>query len=80
MKKTNGTQYEERHRVMMEYQKEISPFTPTIREIADLWNIKSMGSVIFVLNKMQSMGMVVSRQRGAHRSYYAIKTTEVSNG
>jgi hypothetical protein len=58
---------QEKHQKMIEYQKEIKPFTPTVRQMAKVWGIKSTGA-FYALNRMLKIGAVSYNGR----QYYAI--------
>lgn len=64
----------ERHGEMLKYQKKIAPFTPTFRELMDLWGLRTVSSVYFTLNFLSDIGLVTSRGRGKKKTqFYAIE-------
>lgn len=63
-----------RHTLMLEFQEEIKPFTPTIRELADIWKLKSASVASYTLKVLEIAGLVV---KSGHE-YYAI--TEAHDG
>ena len=78
MYKTDNARFLERHKAMLEKQKEIAPFTPTIRELATLWGI-SVSAAANTLRILERMGLVISRNPMAGsdiKNYYAV----VENG
>ena len=65
--------YVVRHKQMLEYQKQIAPFTPTIRDLMEIWGLKSTSIVKETLSKMAKRGLVIRRERGAKHAYYAVE-------
>mgnify|MGYP000465852248 CR=1 FL=1 len=72
-----GIDYEtlkNRHGVMLRYQDEISPFTPTMRELGHIWGIRTTSHTSYVLNNMLKNGMVITRKVGNRKKvYYAVE-------
>lgn len=66
----------ERHKMMLDYQDKIAPFTPTLRDLETLWYLEENGhlisSVRSVLLRMEKKGLVITRKKGNKTSYYAI--------
>ena len=60
-----------RHASMLEYQSKIQPFTPTIRELKELWGLNTTCAVHLSLQRLESAGVVVSRKHGKTKSYFA---------
>jgi len=64
---------EERHGRMLEFQDQIKPFTPTIRELVDLWGVRSTSAAAYILERLVDHGLVITRSHGDVKdSYYAI--------
>ena len=61
-----------KHTLMLEYQKRIYPFTPTVRELCTIFDLPSTSSVIYVLKKLEKDKLVISRKKGNVKSYYAV--------
>lgn len=66
----------DRHGKMLEYQKQIAPFTPTIRDLEELWDVRSTAVVVGTLKHLGDWGMVIVRQHGETKSYYAVRRGE----
>lgn len=63
----------DRYNKLIDYQKEVYPFIPKVREIQKVWNTKSTGAVVYILNKLVDMGKVRKRSVGNRKNeYYAI--------
>jgi hypothetical protein len=64
----------QRHTEMLRYQKSIAPFTPTLRELMEVWNLDSTNTVSVILINLLAAGVVIVRQVGkdAHH-YYAVE-------
>lgn len=60
-----------RHASMLEYQSKVHPFTPTMRELKKLWGLNTTSAVHLSLQRLELAGMVVSRQHGKSKSYFA---------
>lgn len=77
----------QRHRVMLEFQKQIHPFTPTMQELMELWyggdkeNRQLISTTRYILRRMVENGLCVTRKRGKNTYYYAIEiqNTETEN-
>lgn len=65
-----------RHAAMLEYQKKIAPFTPTLRELVELWGMRSTDNAARVIERLERDGRAVSRVHGKTKSYYAISPDE----
>lgn len=63
----------ERYRRMLEFQEEIKPFTPTIRELMELWKLSSSSAVMYSLRRIGQMGLLLEREYGKTTRYYAVK-------
>lgn len=70
--KTNIDKLKERHQKMLEFQSEIYPFTPTIRELQEIWNLSTSSAAFDVIKKLIEMDCIKSRTKGKHTQYYAI--------
>jgi len=62
-----------RYEKMLAYQEKIKPFTPTIKELCEVWGLHTTSSVHIVLRRLEKDGRVVSRLRGPIKHYYAIR-------
>lgn len=63
----------DRHSQMVKYQKKIAPFTPTIRELMKLWDMRTTSHVNQALERMLEYGMLKTRAAGSATKYYAIE-------
>lgn len=57
---------------MLVLQDEIRPFTPTVRELMEVWNLSSTSAVHRTLAELEEAGLVITRKRGARSKYYAV--------
>jgi hypothetical protein len=64
----------ERHQKMLEYQEQIAPFTPTIRELQELWGLSSTSVTLTTLRYLVGMRHVITRRHGKLDRYYAVRT------
>lgn len=64
---------QENYKKMLDYQEEIKPFVPTLRELMIVWNVGSMGAVTHHIDSMLAAGLLLTRQRGNSKSYYAVR-------
>jgi hypothetical protein len=72
--KINAVKLMKRHRMMLEFQEQIKPFTPTVRELMELWGVNTTSAVCLALGRMEELGIVVTRRHGERQdSYYAIE-------
>lgn len=65
--------YRERHQKMLDLQDEIRPFTPTVRELMEAWGLNSTSVVHRTLTKLEESGLVITREMGPGKKYYAIE-------
>lgn len=73
MKKRLGLEeLQDRHQKLLDYQTEIYPFTPTIREIQEVWEMSSTASVRYTLDKLVDLEYVKTRVHGDKTQYYAV--------
>jgi ribosomal protein S25 len=63
--------FRKRYEAMLEYQREIHPFTPTVRELMEKWGMRHVSVAYYTLRKLEKSGKVVSRKHGKTKSYYA---------
>jgi sugar-specific transcriptional regulator TrmB len=56
---------------MVDYQRIIQSFTPTVRELAQLWGL-SQTAAYYTLRQLEGKGMAVTRIHGNTKSYYAV--------
>lgn len=70
-KKTDMELVLERHAKMLDLQEDIYPFTPTLRELQELWNLNTTSAVRRSLEYMVELDIVSFRLRGVKRYYYA---------
>jgi len=70
-RKTNLDLLYKRHKMMLDFQDEIRPFTPAQRELVDLWGVH-LSSVNLALKTMVKFGLAVTRKRGEYTTYYAV--------
>lgn len=61
----------DRYKSMVKYQNEISPFTPTIRELQSLWGLNTTSAVALCLKNLVKKGYVISRLKGNSKNYFA---------
>jgi hypothetical protein len=65
-----------RWKILLDYQKKISPFIPTVRELMDLWGLNTTSAtrrtLIFLLEK----GLVIHRGEKKSAAYYAIENKD----
>lgn len=72
-KKLTLEQLMERHNQLLDYQTKIFPFTPTIREIQDVWGMNSTAPVRNTLDRLIEMGRIQTRDIGENKTqYYAV--------
>ena len=64
-----------RHKAILDLQEQIKPFTPTIAEITVAMGIQAKSHAWKLLRFFEKRGMVISRQTGKGRHYYAIGGT-----
>ena len=69
------------HKILLDYQEKIKPFTATVREIGKLWGLSSTSSVHYRLQNMTKRGWVIVHEVDAsskdmNRKYYAIPRKE----
>jgi SOS-response transcriptional repressor LexA len=60
---------QERHQQMLDYQAEIAPFPPTLREMMIVWKLQSTSAAAWVLRLLTKQGLCVTRKG----RYYAIE-------
>jgi hypothetical protein len=64
----------QRHTAMLHYQKSIAPFTPTVRELMEVWKVDSTNTVSVILNNLLATGAVVVHKVGkTGHHYYAVE-------
>lgn len=68
----------QRYRTMLEYQSRIYHFSPTIRELMDLWQLKTTSAVHHTLSRMQDDNLLFVRDMG-DRTYYHAKPLSLTN-
>lgn len=73
-KKLDFLELKDRHQKLLDYQEEIFPFTPTIREIQEVWEMNSTAPVRYTLDKLVELESVLTRTHGSKTQYYAIVT------
>ena len=71
MRTIDEEKLKKRHESMVKYQKDIFPFTPTMRELQKLWGLNTTSAVFLCLNRMKERNMVYTRKHGGSVSYYA---------
>lgn len=82
MKQVNEEQMRRRHALMLAYQEEIAPFTPTLEELREIWGegvpiVKS--HVYNIMQRMVGRGWVITRKSGGkrmHTVYYAVSAID----
>ena len=62
-----------RYHLMLDYQTKIAPFTPTFKELLDVWRVATISAVNYTLKKLVERGLVIYREHGNSRSYYAVR-------
>lgn len=62
-----------RHRQMLALQRDIKPFTPTIRELMVTWDYKTLSAVHYMLQQLHVRGLVVTRAAGTYLRYFAVR-------
>ena len=72
MNKIDTKKVMERHKSMLEYQKKIYPFTPTLKELQALWKLNTTSAVVSSIHNLEREGLIISRERGRKTFYYAI--------
>ena len=73
MRDTTDQKMKELHRAMLQYQKSIAPFTPTVRELCGVFKTPSTSHCLFYLKKMVARGMVITHRAGSSARYYAVE-------
>ena len=78
MRKINLVKYKDLHQKILDYQKEISPFTPTMRELQKVLDYSTNSCIEYFLKRMWQMNWMVRRNMATEgkRSkyiYYAVK-------
>lgn len=56
---------------MLEYQSKIYPFSPTVRELMDLWKLNTTSAVVLALGHMRDNDLLFVREAGAKTHYHA---------
>lgn len=67
------TETEERHKKMVAYQEQIKPFTPSVRELVEVWGVHSTCAATSTLQRLEKSGLVISRSMGSKKYYYAVE-------
>lgn len=62
-----------RHKQMLQFQKEIAPFTPTTRELMELWGYNATSAVSYTLHVLLAAGLVIARSNGSYSKYFAVR-------
>jgi hypothetical protein len=62
----------DRHKAMLALQAQIRPFPATLRELQQLWNLRTTSSVRRTLDYLVKHGLCVTREHGRATSYYAV--------
>ncbi len=63
----------ERHNQLLNYQTKVFPFTPTIREIQEVWGMNSTAPVRHTLDKLIELDRIQTRSIGDNKTqYYAV--------
>lgn len=78
MTKPNELMYEERYEKMVEFQEEIKPFTPTVRDFSTVWGLSGTSPALACIKQMIKRGMIVFRETGekkGRKQYYARKSS-----
>ena len=73
MNKINIKRVVERHKRMLEYQDEIYPFTPSVKELMEVWELRTTSAVHLTLCHLVEMGLCVKRGDGNARSVHALE-------
>jgi hypothetical protein len=60
-----------RYRLMLLFQSQIHPFTPTVRELQTLWSVNSTSVASAVLRRLEEHALVYTRRAGNKIYYYA---------
>lgn len=71
--KINTKLHLERHSKMLDYQKKIEPFTPSVRELQRIWNLRTTSATWLTLKRLEGLGLIISRNISDKSQYFAIK-------
>lgn len=72
MKTKSLQELQRKHQAMLDFQKEIAPFTPTVRDLMNVFGLASTSAVAYTLEQMREQKMVITRISGKSRKYYAV--------
>lgn len=70
-----GTHYK-RFDMMLQWQRDNFPKTPTIRDLMALWKLRSENTVKNTLNALMAKDLVRTFKRGQYKGYYAVDDKE----
>jgi hypothetical protein len=73
MNHVNENKLAERHSAMLKYQKDIAPFTPTIRELEKLWRLNTTSAAHLTMDHLVSSGRAIFRKCGKTVKYFAVE-------
>lgn len=73
MRESTFRKLQDYHEKMLQYQEQIKPFPPTIRELMKVFGISSTSATTYDLQLMEELGMVVTRTLGNKRTFYAVE-------
>lgn len=71
MRTIDETKFARYHALLLTLQRKLAPFTPTLREIAAVWQLTTCPTRI-ILIQMKERGMVIVRRAGKKTYYYGV--------